>query len=725
MAGNAFFPFWALGLFLLLSCLYHGFRFFVSWKAAIIFSFLPAMLLIFFLKDLPSFPTLLSAMVLGAVLRLVVITIRNVNKNLLYCAVPLDIIALYLFFFRDRLTGVSITEKALGVCLTILTMSALQTLVFEKNKVPFPIYYFLIIGILTCVIPMKEKPIDWTPVVVMGQKLADAVKSASSDISYLFTSAFGGSYTSGYSSLMSEGARLDVTERTQLILKTNELPYHTFSDDTGNIIKLRKTIYLAGSNDVDRTQFLRFVNFLYENGVDRETASVFTEVSKIEIEYAYLDTGDIIAPSNAVIVTGLDGKSPEEGRTTIHRKGYRLNARYLEIDYASPKLIQMFRMAGKETDGNDTYNINTLTYEAAEDYVKELWDMDLWDIMSPEEYVRISEETKIDAANEYLDVSGTSKELRALAQDITEGAMSDYDRCRRVESYLRQYPYSTNAEGGYDSGSDMSTIEGMADIAQRFLFDTGKGYCVHYTSSMVILLRLCGIPARAAAGFRYAFPFEMMDEYKVSSGCAHVWPEAYIENAGWIPFEPTGAYYTRTNTNWHRGRYIEDDERVPVYEEIDLPEVSAIASPDPEEEETTPAFLALKVILPTFGLAVFIAIILLVGTYLIRVLGYKYGTPCQKLYYDVDHIKKALIKKSENRLKDRGLLSDFIKAAPKEMQEDLATVYNAFYRMEYKTGKDTDPTPEETALAMELRKKLEKNLNQAKLKRLNRYHMIK
>ena len=67
-----------------------------------------------------------------------------------------------------------------------------------------------------------------------------------------------------------------------------------------------------------------------------------------------------------------------------------------------------------------------------------------------------------------------------------------------------------------------------------------------------MLLRLSGIPARATSGFRYAFPFTKADEYEVSSSCAHVWPEAYIENVGWIPFEPTGAYYALSDHSWHR-----------------------------------------------------------------------------------------------------------------------------------------------------------------------------
>ena len=100
----------------------------------------------------------------------------------------------------------------------------------------------------------------------------------------------------------------------------------------------------------------------------------------------------------------------------------------------------------------------------------------------------------------YTDVSGASEKMGNLAMSITEGAPSYYIKCRLIENYLRQYTYNLDAVGGHDPDSDLTTAEGMADIADRFLFETEEGYCVHFTSSMVMLLRLAGIPARAVPG---------------------------------------------------------------------------------------------------------------------------------------------------------------------------------------------------------------------------------
>jgi transglutaminase-like putative cysteine protease len=98
----------------------------------------------------------------------------------------------------------------------------------------------------------------------------------------------------------------------------------------------------------------------------------------------------------------------------------------------------------------------------------------------------------------------------------------------------------------------MSTDAGMADIADRFLFETQTGYCVHYTSAMVMLLRLSGIPARASFGYRYVFPFEKEEAYEVDGGCAHTWPEAYLAGIGWVPFEPTAGVLKPAAYTWRR-----------------------------------------------------------------------------------------------------------------------------------------------------------------------------
>lgn len=701
-AGDDYFSFWTTLFFVLFTALYYIFRLFISGIAAAVFSTVPALFLFFLLKDLSALPVLLPAMILGVVLRLAIHFISNREKKLLYAALILDIIALALFIGRSSFTGDNPAEKVMCICLVALTLSAVQTFFYERNSFPFPIYYFLIIAIITLIVPMKKEPIDWTKAVDLGQRFVYRIESIASDISYRFASAFGDSYTAGYSSFTSTGKKIVEGERTQLIIETGEKPYYTYlEEETGKNKKLRKTLYLAGGRGADKVQFAKFIAFLHANGVDRERVFAFTEVSNIELEYAYIDTKDVIVPSSAFLITEGEKKVEEGISAKQHKKGYRISAKYLDIDYANSDLIAMIKDAPAE--------ISWLTYDEACNYADELWGLQFTQIMSRDEYESAESETLSGAGNGYLDVTGADSELKELSDKITSGAENDYDKCRLLEEYLRQYSYSKDAVGGYNPDSNMSTAEGMADIAKRFLFETKKGYCVHYTSSMVVMLRLSGIPARAASGFRYAFPFDIKDKYEVSSSCAHVWPEAYIENVGWIPFEPTAAYYALSNTSWHRSGNDADNKWASEYHSginpYDSSKVSAQVDEE-EEEEKVSVLLAFKVFLPTVIFTVAVIIMLVLGIYLIKVLRYRYGTPRQKLFYDVEQIKRILIKRSGGALTDRGLLSDFKEAAPEDIREELGKVFDVFYRVVYGNGDSTEPTAEENELAFEMRKKL-------------------
>lgn len=43
---------------------------------------------------------------------------------------------------------------------------------------------------------------------------------------------------------------------------------------------------------------------------------------------------------------------------------------------------------------------------------------------------------------------GKTKLARALADDITKGSLSDYEKCKQIEMFLRQYAYSEDSVGG-------------------------------------------------------------------------------------------------------------------------------------------------------------------------------------------------------------------------------------------------------------------------------------
>jgi len=72
----------------------------------------------------------------------------------------------------------------------------------------------------------------------------------------------------------------------------------------------------------------------------------------------------------------------------------------------------------------------------------------------------------------------------------------------------------------------------------EFLFDTLEGFCEHYASAFVVLMRAAGIPARVVTGYQGG---EMNEDYMiVRQSNAHAWTEAYIDGL-WRRFDPTAA----------------------------------------------------------------------------------------------------------------------------------------------------------------------------------------
>lgn len=79
-----------------------------------------------------------------------------------------------------------------------------------------------------------------------------------------------------------------------------------------------------------------------------------------------------------------------------------------------------------------------------------------------------------------------------------------------------------------------------------FLFDSKVGYCDNFSTSMVVLLRTLGIPARWTKGFtnglRTGTDNQGNEEYSILNSHAHSWPEVYFPGFGWLPFEPTPSF---------------------------------------------------------------------------------------------------------------------------------------------------------------------------------------
>jgi transglutaminase-like putative cysteine protease len=118
--------------------------------------------------------------------------------------------------------------------------------------------------------------------------------------------------------------------------------------------------------------------------------------------------------------------------------------------------------------------------------------------------------------------------VEVLAEEITEGQETPYDKATAIETYLRRIPYD-------------ETIEGPRfgqDGVDYFVFDAKAGYCDYYASAMVVMLRSVGVPARYVRGYSQGETEEGVFLLRESDG--HAWPEVFFPGYGWVEFEPTG-----------------------------------------------------------------------------------------------------------------------------------------------------------------------------------------
>ena len=663
------------------------FEMFVDRRVSVLFSVLPSILL-FILLGKTSFPFAGIAAVAAALLRLFFALIPWKKEILTAGSFLLTAGALYLHLGKSAQFAGKIAAMLIFVFLAVLTLSAVQKIFYEKRKDAYPFYFFVIMASLISFIPKPEKSINWSAAVEAGERFV-------SNIEYYMPDLFGsGSYKTGYSNMSVTGGKVSLSDTSQLRLTTWERPYIIYEDEEGAKMKRRKTLYLSGGRGSEKDQIAAFINLLNNAGVDKDTAALFSEFCTLNLEYDYLKTPDEIAPLNSLALTS-DGRRVSGGRSAlVHKKGYTLTVNYLNIDYGSPYLADIIRKS-QTGDGVGYSGAGLMSFEEANDYFRHIYGPKLSDYVSEDEYNRACASgftTK--GAHSYTDTSGASERLKALADVLTEGASCDYDKCKLIEQYLRQYTYSVDVEGDGKT-YDITEPEDAAFMAERFLFETGEGYCVHFASSMVTLLRLSGIPARVSVGYHYVFPFDKQDFYEVSGRCAHAWPEAYIENVGWVPFEPTSAYRSAEENSWNRVLAEESGQAVNPY----VPGVApAVSSFDKElkEEEVEEVSLwkeLLRVGLPVFGNVVGLLFILFLGTLAVRKIRYNLASLDKKLEMDVNRIKRLIRKQSEDKFEDRGLLSDYLDRVPEELKASAKAVFGTYYRMIY-GGENVTPVTE-------------------------------
>jgi transglutaminase-like putative cysteine protease len=131
----------------------------------------------------------------------------------------------------------------------------------------------------------------------------------------------------------------------------------------------------------------------------------------------------------------------------------------------------------------------------------------------------------------YLQLPRLDARIPALAREVSVRGLTDLERARAIERYLR-------TEYGYTLRLPSTEV---ADPLAYFLFVRRKGHCEYFASAMAVMLRTLGIPARIATGFQSGIYNPISDLWLLRASDAHAWVEAWVPTHGWTTFDPTPA----------------------------------------------------------------------------------------------------------------------------------------------------------------------------------------
>ncbi|GAB3276559.1 transglutaminase TgpA family protein [Parahaliea aestuarii] len=120
---------------------------------------------------------------------------------------------------------------------------------------------------------------------------------------------------------------------------------------------------------------------------------------------------------------------------------------------------------------------------------------------------------------------------RALALQLREEAGSDAGLVEAVLARFREesFVYTLQPPLLGENATD------------QFLFETRRGFCEHYASAFVTLMRAGGVPARVVAGYQGGEVNPVNRTVIVHQFDAHAWAEVWLEGEGWRRVDPTAA----------------------------------------------------------------------------------------------------------------------------------------------------------------------------------------
>lgn len=470
---------------------------------------------------------------------------------------------------------------------------------------PFLAVYF----ILMLLMPAPKKPYDWQFVKNAVYRIKESFLSLTQNLFQNENDDFDASL-SGFSE---DGNLSGNVTRDDLEIMTIQ------GEDS-----LRTNVYLTGKvfDTFDGRQWTQenhdtSPDYLSDTAQTRSAVQVFNKDpmrdylyrTTLSIRYRFFHTSYLFAPLKTENIT-------KESRT-------------LPLDHDGSSLL-FDKKAGYGTEYEVTYYQLNVDSEAFYHLLESASDLPASETGEDnKQYVQKIYDT-------YLDEVPLSNEVKGYLEEITKGADSDLDRLRLIERELSSFSYNLTP------GPLPESVTDAGGFLDYFLLESRQGYCSYFASAFVLLARAEGFPARYVQGF--CVPIKNSGETPVYSYMSHAWPEVYIKNVGWIPFEPTPGYAAVRYTPWETSQgnsYLPLDTRIPKPENNTVP-TETLPDTNPEEEEPQNDRHFLRVAAYAFLSVLTLCLILLVLEHIFGKRRYRKMTLSDKFCAEVSHNLKIL-----------------------------------------------------------------------------------
>jgi protein-glutamine gamma-glutamyltransferase len=130
---------------------------------------------------------------------------------------------------------------------------------------------------------------------------------------------------------------------------------------------------------------------------------------------------------------------------------------------------------------------------------------------------------------------GSNPKALGLAAEWRAAARGPGEVLERAITFLRQGRFAYTLE---------PPLLG-ANPVDEFLFTTKAGFCEHFASAFVFLMRAAGVPARVVTGYQGGELNPVDQIITVRQSDAHAWAEVFLPQRGWVRVDPTATAVPR------------------------------------------------------------------------------------------------------------------------------------------------------------------------------------